>query len=269
MTSPRRVSAAAPASRAPWRWAVAGAVLGIVLVLLLAAPARWLAAGLARASDGRVLLTDTQGTVWAGSARLVLAGGAGSHDRAALPGRIDWRLTPTLSGLAVRLHTDCCTPEGPLALRLAPRWSGVQVQVADGRSLWPAALLAGLGTPFNTIAPQGELTLSTRGLLAQWAAGRLQLSGEVELTARHVTSRLSTLQPMGSYQLQLRGGDPVGLTLTTLEGSLRLSGSGQWVGTRLRFRGEASAAPGLQAQLANLLNILGRREGDRALISFG
>ena len=54
-----------------------------------------------------------------------------------------------------------------------------------------------------------------------------------------------------------------------LEGRLQLSGSGHWVGTRLRFQGEARAAPGLQAQLANLLNILGRREGDRAILSFG
>ena len=74
---------------------------------------------------------------------------------------------------------------------------------------------------------------------------------------------------MGSYRLALTGGDAVGLDLSTLEGSLRLSGSGQWVGSRLRFSGEASAAPGMEAQLANLLNLLGRRQGDRAIISLG
>ena len=87
--------------------------------------------------------------------------------------------------------------------------------------------------------------------------------------ARHVSSRLSSLRPIGSYQLKLSGGEAVALDLSTLEGSLRLSGSGQWVGGRLRFNGEASAAPGLEAQLANLLNIIGRRQGDRAIISFG
>ena len=74
---------------------------------------------------------------------------------------------------------------------------------------------------------------------------------------------------MGSYQLVLQGGPDIGVTLSTLEGRLQLSGSGHWVGTRLRFQGEARAAPGLQAQLANLLNILGRREGDRAVLSIG
>ena len=34
----------------PWRWAAAGAVLGLVLVLVLAAPARWLAAVVAQAN---------------------------------------------------------------------------------------------------------------------------------------------------------------------------------------------------------------------------
>ena len=55
----------------------------------------------------------------------------------------------------------------------------------------------------------------------------------------------------------------------TMEGALQLSGSGRWVGSRLRFTGEASAAPGQEAQLANLLNLLGRRQGNRALISLG
>jgi general secretion pathway protein N len=59
------------------------------------------------------------------------------------------------------------------------------------------------------------------------------------------------------------------LRLETLEGSLQLSGSGQWVGSRLRFRGEASALPERESALANLLNIIGRRSGPRSLISIG
>jgi general secretion pathway protein N len=59
------------------------------------------------------------------------------------------------------------------------------------------------------------------------------------------------------------------LRLETLEGSLQLSGSGQWVGERLHFRGEATAAPDREAALANLLNIIGRRSGARSLISIG
>ena len=74
---------------------------------------------------------------------------------------------------------------------------------------------------------------------------------------------------MGSYRLTLQGGSPARLVLATLEGSLQLSGQGQWVGQTLRFKGEASAAPDRQDALSNLLNILGRREGTRTLINLG
>ena len=266
----RRLATAAPVNRAPWGWAWAGALFGLALVLLLAAPAHWLAAGVARASGGMVQLAEPRGSLWNGSARLLLTGGAGSLDRAALPGQVHWRLRPAPGGLTLQLTADCCTtPAAPLALRIGPLWGGARLTLADAQTQWPAALLAGLGTPFNTIQPQGELTLATQGLAVEWRAGRAQLSGAADLTLRQLSSRLSTLRPLGSYRVQLRGGEAVAIELGTLEGGLRLTGSGRWVGARLRFNGEASAAPGLEAQLANLLNLLGRRQGDRALISLG
>ena len=256
-------------SAAPWGWALAGALAGLLLVLAVTAPARWLAGALAGASGGAVQLAEPQGSVWTGSARLVLTGGAGSQDSTALPGRVHWRLRPSFTGVNARVSADCCTRAQPLALHASPRWGGAHVALADGESLWPAALLAGLGTPWNTIQPQGELAVGTQGLQIEWLAGRMHLQGRADITARQLSSRLSTLQPMGSYRLEVRGGDAVALALSTLEGGLQLSGSGQWVGTRLHFSGEAHAAPGLEAQLANLLNIIGRRQGDRAVISLG
>jgi general secretion pathway protein N len=50
---------------------------------------------------------------------------------------------------------------------------------------------------------------------------------------------------------------------------LLLSGSGQWNGSRWRFNGEASAAPGFEAALSNFLDILGRRVGPRSIITLG
>jgi len=84
-----------------------------------------------------------------------------------------------------------------------------------------------------------------------------------------MASRLSTLKPMGSYRVTLAGGASPELRLTTLAGPLQLSGQGQWVGQRLRFDGEASSAPESQAALSNLLNIIGRRNGARAIIKVG
>ena len=42
-----------------------------------------------------------------------------------------------------------------------------------------------------------------------------------------------------------------------------------WQNQRLRFTGEASAEAGTEAALANLLNIIGRRDGSRSLLSLG
>ena len=257
-----------PVPLAPWAWAWGGLLLGLLAALVVFAPARWLAAGVGSASAGRVLLDDPRGTVWRGSARLLLAGGAGSNDAAALPGRLDWRIRPVWGGARAELNAACCTPR-PVVLNGRLRWGGGALLVADQRSTWPAAVLAGLGTPWNTLQVDGDLLLATRGLSVEWVQGRLTLAGSAELTASHLSSRLSTLRPMGSYRIKLNGGSPSTLQLETLEGALQLTGSGQWVGSRLRFSGTASAAPDSEAALSNLLNIIGRRRGAQSLITIG
>jgi general secretion pathway protein N len=254
--------------RPPWRWAWAGSLLGLALAGLLCAPARWLAAGVAQASQGHVQLADPRGTVWNGSAQLVLSGGADSHDRTALPERLGWKIRPALPGLSVGLWAECCMAQ-PLQLHATPHWGGGQLTLTDSQSHWPAPLLAGLGAPWNTLQPEGTLALNTQALVLDWNAGRMVLAGQARLEAIDMASRLSTLKPMGSYRLTLNGGTPITLQLETLGGSLQLSGSGQWVGARLRFEGTATAAPDRVDALSNLLNIIGRRDGARATIKVG
>ncbi|HEX2547793.1 MAG TPA: type II secretion system protein N [Ramlibacter sp.] len=256
------------AREVPWPWAFTGALLGILSALVVFAPARWLAGAVERASKGQVVLADPRGTVWEGSAQLVLTGGRGSTDAAALPGRLAWELAPRLDGVLARVRSECCTPR-PVEVRARWRRGGMGVLVGDGVSQWPASVLSGLGTPWNTMQIDGEVRLSTQGLSVEWAEGRPVIAGRAELVASRVASRLSTLRPMGSYRITLQGGTPATLRLETLEGSLQLSGTGQWVGQRLHFRGEASATPEREGALANLLNIIGRRSGSRSIISIG
>ena len=252
----------------PWRWAWAGALLGVAVTALWQAPARWLTAAVQQASQGRITFEQVRGTVWRGSGRVTLTGGAGSQDAATLPGRLSWQLRPAFSGLAADLDAECCT-QTPWKLSLQTRWNGARLVMADSLSQWPAQWLSGLGTPWNTVQPEGQLQLSTQGLALEWAAGRAVFTGRAQLDAQNVSSRLSTLKPMGSYRVILQGGDAPGFSLETLEGSLLLSGQGQWVGARLRFQGEASAAPDRLEALSNLLNIVGRRDGARSVITLG
>lgn len=264
--------AAAVGARPVWRHAVWGTLLGMGLALAVWAPARWLAWGVQQASQGQVQWLNPRGTVWQGSAQLVLSGGAGSRDPQALPGRLHWTLTPTWNGVRWGWQADCCMAQGA-SVQAGLGWNRLQVQVGDHASVWPAALLTGLGAPWNTLQADGQLHLNTRSVQMHWAQGRLQMQGQLELNLQNMSSRLSPVKPMGSYRIQLSG-TPEGtatpnLQLSTLQGPLMLSGQGQWVGARLRFTGEASAQEGHEAAFDNLLNILGRRQGARSLLSLG
>lgn len=262
-------AAATPTLRAPWIWATVGALVGLVVVPVLMAPARWLTGAIEHASGNRIQLFDPRGSVWDGSAQLVLTGGAGSVDAVALPGRISWRLRPIWRGATAHIFSDCCTRE-PLAVTItALGEQRVTATLADSQSEWPAALLTGLGTPWNTIRPQGQLTLATHQLGVQWVDGQAVLLGDLQLDAVQISTRLSTLVPMGSYRVNLVGGAAPSFQLSTVEGSLQLTGQGLWIGSALRFKGEASASPGRVEALSNLLNIIGRRDGARSTISVG
>jgi len=250
------------------RWGWLGALAGVAFGLLVFAPASWLAGLLATGTDRHLLALQPRGTIWNGSARIVLSGGASSRDALVLPGRFSWQLRPRWTGLSLQLRADCCVPE-PLVVA-GPRWGGWALAWADNTSQWPAAMLAGLGSPWNTVQAQGQLVLTLQGLSLEWVAGRPLLHGSASLDAMAVSSRLSTLQPIGSYRLRLVGNgqaEPPQLQLQTLEGSLQLSGSGQWTGGRWNFRGQASASADDQVVLGNLLNIVGRRQGAHSIIA--
>jgi general secretion pathway protein N len=216
-----------------------------------------------------VNLVGAQGSVWAGSSQLVLSGGAGSGQATALPGQIHWQLQPAWAGLRVSVSADCCTQQ-PLQLQaVLTGWNGMRLLLGNGQSQWPAGLLAGLGTPWNTVQPQGQLVANSQDVAMEWSQGRMHFSGRVQVDALQMSSRLSTLSPMGSYRVTLQGGPEPSLQLTTLDGSLQLTGQGQWLGQRLRFNGIASAAPERVETLSNLLNIVGRRDGARSIITVG
>lgn len=253
---------------APSAWAAAGALAGLLVALAVFAPASWLAAALQRASNSHVVLHDPRGTVWEGSAQLVLTAGPGSTDAAALPDRLAWSLRPRWDGLSLRLNAACCMSR-PLEATVRWRPGRLHLHIGDSAAQWPASVLSGLGTPWNTLQFDGELHITSRALSVEWSAGRLAVDGQAELTAQNISSRLSTLRPMGSYRITLQGGAAPTLRLHTLEGSLQLSGGGQWVGQRLQFQGEASAAADREAALSNLLNIIGRRSGPRSIITIG
>lgn len=264
----RRRSLSTPAlPGAPWGWACAGGLLGLLLAGLLWLPAALLGWALAQASAGQIQLVQTSGTLWQGAATVLLSDGRAGASQA-LPSPLHWRLRPAGLGAQLELRSDCCLRQ-PLRLDWRAGLGTQRLRVADGHSQWPLALLAGLGAPWNTLGLQGQLQLRQQGLELVWSQGRLQSQGQASLELHNLSAALSTLPVLGSYRLQVLTGAVPGLELSTLHGELQLSGQGQWVQGRLRFRGQAQASEDREAALANLLSLIGQRNGKVTALSWG
>ncbi len=258
------------------RWGVWGAVLGVLAGVVVFAPASWLASALSSASGERLLLAEARGTVWSGSAVVVLTGGPGSRDATTLPGRLQWQFGWRGRSPELRLAQACCL-NGTVAIGLQPGFGRLTATLAAPPGgwigQWPASLLGGLGTPWNTLQLGGVVRLTSPGLVVESVQGRWRVGGRAVVELDAVSSRLAPIDPLGSYRLTIAG-DAANpgvsqLMLTTQSGALQLSGSGTWGPAGVRFRGDAGAAPGNEAALNNMLNIIGRRSGARSVISIG
>jgi general secretion pathway protein N len=250
---------------------VAAALLTALAVMLWQAPASYLATAVSRASGGRVELGEVEGTVWRGQGAILLdPGGRGAAQRTRLPGVTSWHLQalPLLFG-ALRL--DLANPallEAPLALRLDRARNGT---LDANRLHLPAQVLVGLGAPWNTVEPGGELTLEWDTL--HLSAGELR--GGLRLQWDGASSRLSPVVPFGRYRAEADGVFPgAQMNLATLDGPMELDGSGTIdAAHRLQFRGTARVRPGTDAavatQLSGLITLLGPRDGDTAVLNFG
>lgn len=257
------------------RWAIVGMVIGALVGLIAYAPAAWLGSAVASATQQRLLLADARGTIWSGSAVAVLTGGEGSRDATSLPGRLNWTMSWRGLGLELALQHACCL-NGNVLLQVQPgfgRTSYTLVASPEWVGQWPTALLGGLGTPFNTMQLGGTARLVSPKLRIETVQGRVVVDGTANLELTNVSSRLSTLETLGAYRMSLSGdaANPgiSNLQLSTQQGPLQLSGSGTAGPSGVRFRGEARAAPSEEAALSNLLNIIGRRDGARSVISIG
>lgn len=252
---------------------VVAAALVLLVTLLVLAPAQWAASALNDATRGRLELAEASGTVWNGSALVVLAAADDpAATRATLPERLQWRIRPwpLLVGQLDATFTHPSALAQPLTVRAPLVGRGTTTLGATTLRL-PASLLVGLGAPWNTIRPGGILQLQWDRLLI--APGSVQ--GNFSAEWQYASSALTPVSPMGHYRLQTNGVWPgTQLDLLTVSGPLELRGSGTIAaGGRLRFQGRAQAAagadPGVKAQLTGLISLLGRRDGEGALLNFG
>jgi general secretion pathway protein N len=222
-------------------------------------PASLVAGGIAGASHNSVLLSNSEGTLWNGSAQLALK--SSEAEAVLLPGRIRWQVGLGIAGLKVNLGIPAVGGDSQaVRLVLAP----VSGYVEAGQLRLPARILMGLGAPFNTLGLEGDL-------MAQWPAFRwsyatmapaVPVSSKIEIQG--VSTRVTPVSPVGSYEIGIQSGPTGGsFDLTTRSGPLTLLGHGEFQrGHAFHFEGQAFAAANMQGQLNGLLSILGKQEGE-------
>jgi general secretion pathway protein N len=249
----------------------AAALFAAGLVVAALAPAALLAAAVASWSRNRVELADVEGTVWRGEAVVLLEAGRGDTvARTRLPGVTSWRLVPwqLLLGTIDLTLANPAVFDAPVSLRMDPARNAT---VDAGRLHLPAQVLTGLGAPWSTIQPGGELSLQWDTLHVAHGALRGGLRGEWS----EASSRLSPIVPFGHYRLDADGAFPgAQVHLETLAGPMEMTGNGTIAdGFRLRFRGTAQVRPGtdpaVATQLSGLISLLGPREGNGAALNIG
>ncbi len=237
-------------------WGLA-AMIAVVLSLLISFPATWLAPVIERQTKGRFTLRDAQGTLWDGSAFITGVSSSEAVAAPVLPGRFVWSLSPSLLiGVVDARITNPQLLER--SLTVSGDWR--TWHLGEFAFSVPASQLTALGAPLNTLKPSGQMRISAQSLTLLPKTEGLQIYGAMRLQLNDIASVLSPVKPLGTYRMEFDWqGFRAQLTLSTLSGPLQLQGNGALENGHLRFSGQAWALSEHEPQLANLLNLLGRR----------
>ncbi len=227
------------------------------LFLVATLPAAVVAPRLAAATAGQARLSNTTGSVWKGSARLTVT----VRGLSLTVEELRWRFLPSrlAAGRAAfavearlgRFETAAEVSRTPLAWR-----------VDDLRGGGDASALAAVLPFAASWQPAGTLVMEAPSIA--WEGDRARGSASAEW--REAALAFSPVRPLGSWRLQANAeGSAAKLSLSTLKGPLRLSGTGTLpVPGRPAFSGEARAEPGREKDLEPVLALFGPRRPDGA-----
>jgi general secretion pathway protein N len=243
-------------------------LLLITVLVLIFAPATWVAQALQQATGGHVRPQEVHGLWWRGQMRVALADPV--NERTApvlLPGLVAWRLAggSFLPPSPVLEFTAPALAQKPLLVSFKPKGlSGIEITTPAWQSKLPLSILEGMGAPWNTLGLAGLLYWQHEELSIESTTSATNFRGSGKLVASELQSNLSPLKPLGSYRLQWQGEPSGGLrfSLNTDQGPLLLDGTGAVLNGKARFDGTAQAAQGYEASLGSLLAVVGRREGN-------
>lgn len=233
-----------------------GIGLGIYLLVLIAtAPATLADAVLQSASQGKLRLVEAQGSLWSGAGQIEMRDASG---RTGVARSIAWRIVPgsLLRGhLTYQVGLEQASKRFPVTLSLS------RIELANADISLPATVL-GLGVPkFAPLGLTGEVQIQVANL----SIARNGMEGSATLRWRAAGSALTSISPLGDYQVQFKAVDStLHAVLSTLEGTgpLQLEGTGAWSNSAPpSFLATARVAPQYQQQLAPLLRLIAVERG--------
>ena len=244
-------------------WLLAG-FISIAFTVLVFSPAAWMMVLVESASAGRFTLGDAQGTLWRGSAFIGASPGGNHPASPLLPGRFSWQLSPMLLlGVVDARLENADALSKPVSV--TGNWH--QWLVSPATILLPAERLVALGAPLNTLQPSGQMQLAWQSLQFTEQNGKIGMDGTMNLEIDDLSSRMSPVKPLGSYNLALNWhGNQAAIQLASAKGPMLLSGSGLFKNGHLQFNGTARAQAGQEQKLANFLNLLGQHGDEKDVI---
>jgi len=229
------------------------------------------------------MLQQPIGTIWQGSAALAFsepnATEGGCRDPLSVTERFHWSTSCKLLSLACNTKLQFAALEQPQIIG----WTLSKTQIAANEIKLPANVLEGLGNPWSTLRPRGELGARWTDIhlagISPFGAANTPSSGVIRIIISNLTSPISPVKPLGGYEIAANIADTgTNWTLSTTSGPLLLKGQGEFSnkesgggagkGTGMQFSGEASASPESQESLIGLLSLLGKKEGDVYRLKF-
>jgi general secretion pathway protein N len=221
------------------------------IVLIVTAPASLISQLLSYASNGRVELANTRGTIWAGSANPVLHQKNGGLITI---NSLHWSISPLtlLTGkLNAQINWDIDQIVPPMYINVSAK----QIELQHTYIPLPAILLDEASDFLKPAVLRGQIILKSDSLLIS----NQGLQGTATADWLNASSLLSSVSPLGDYHFTFSSSPAsLDITLQTTSGALILSGQGRFTaGSGLDFKGTAQAAKGKEAELHELLSNLG------------
>jgi hypothetical protein len=235
-----------------WTWIILLAVFSTFLIG--SAPASLLGLAFKYASNDRLELANSEGTLWSGAGNILLH----QHSEGLITlNKLHWELEPLklfAGKLSALLNWENQNQSGPMSIEISMN----QVALQHVYIPLPARLLDEASDFLKPAALDGQIIVTGDAL----QISKQGVQGTAYADWLNASSLLSSISPLGNYHFvfvsTLAGTE---ITLKTTSGPLLLAGSGHYsITSGLDFKGTAQASGGSETELKEMLSHLGPQE---------